>query len=302
MEELYVIQPEGFEKLGEEKNVYKLAKYFYSLRQAPKAWNIKLDNTLKERGFQQCMQEKAIYKAVTNEEFIIVAVYVNDLFVTGISLDCINEFKRILASQFEMLDLGESTYYLGIKVLQRKDCVEIKQERYARKILKEAGMEDCNATSYPMEKDLNDSSHNVDIDDGRSTTEHVFYLGTSPITWYSQKQTTAALSSCEAEIIAATAAAPINEGLDAHKVQGDEIVTWYARVTIFDSEIQEVIFRELSEFHCGLKPVTRFRGEARREAQGVEVSLKTNIGINSVGSKKALGMKKLITKAGRNTL
>ncbi|GKG42240.1 hypothetical protein Tco_0476538, partial [Tanacetum coccineum] len=27
-----------------------------------------------------------------------------------------------------------------------------------------------------------DSSHNVDIDDGRSTTGHVFYLGTSPVT------------------------------------------------------------------------------------------------------------------------
>ncbi|GKB86163.1 uncharacterized mitochondrial protein-like protein [Tanacetum coccineum] len=50
-----------------------------------------------------------------------------------------------------------------------------------------------------------DSSHNVDIDDGRSTTGHVFYLGTSPITWCSQKQTTMALSSCEAEFMAATA-------------------------------------------------------------------------------------------------
>ncbi|GKA42381.1 uncharacterized mitochondrial protein-like protein, partial [Tanacetum coccineum] len=91
------------------------------------------------------------------------------------------------------------------------------------KILKEAGMEDCNATSYPMEKDLKlskakdepklpniekcDSSHNVDIDDGRSSNGHVFYLGTSPITWCSQKQTTVALSSCEAEFMAATAAA-----------------------------------------------------------------------------------------------
>nr|GEU86844.1 reverse transcriptase domain-containing protein [Tanacetum cinerariifolium] len=38
--------------------------------------------------------------------------------------------------------------------IKGKDCVEIKQERYARKILKEVGMEDCNATLYPMEKDL----------------------------------------------------------------------------------------------------------------------------------------------------
>ncbi|CAA7059092.1 unnamed protein product [Microthlaspi erraticum] len=35
-----------------------------------------------------------------------------------------------------------------------------------------------------------DSSHNVDPDDGKSTTGHIFYLGESPITWCSQKQDT----------------------------------------------------------------------------------------------------------------
>ncbi|KFK27017.1 hypothetical protein AALP_AA8G323700 [Arabis alpina] len=49
-----------------------------------------------------------------------------------------------------------------------------------------------------------DSSHNIDVDDGRSTSGHVFYLGSSPITWTSQKQPTVALSSCEAEFMAAT--------------------------------------------------------------------------------------------------
>ncbi|GKA53543.1 uncharacterized mitochondrial protein-like protein [Tanacetum coccineum] len=40
------------------------------------------------------------------------------------------------------------------KKLDRKDCVEIKQERYAMKILKEAGMEDCNPALCPMEPGL----------------------------------------------------------------------------------------------------------------------------------------------------
>ncbi|GJX95601.1 uncharacterized mitochondrial protein-like protein [Tanacetum coccineum] len=114
----------------------------------------KLDSTLKKMGFLQCVHEKTVYRKVPNEEFIIITVNVDDLFVIGTSLDCINEFKRRMTSQFEMSDLGELTYYLGIEVSQGKDCMEIKQERYARKILKEAGMEDCNATLYPMEKDL----------------------------------------------------------------------------------------------------------------------------------------------------
>ncbi|GJU60179.1 zinc finger, CCHC-type containing protein [Tanacetum coccineum] len=50
---------------------------------------------------------------------------------------------------------------------------------------------------------ISDSRHNVDIDDVQSTIGQVFYLCTSTITWYSQKQTTLALSSCEAEFMAA---------------------------------------------------------------------------------------------------
>lgn len=52
-----------------------------------------------------------------------------------------------------------------------------------------------------------DSSHNIDINDGRSTLGHIFYCGSSPITWTSQKQPTVALSSCEAEFMAAMEAA-----------------------------------------------------------------------------------------------
>ncbi|XP_048622596.1 secreted RxLR effector protein 161-like [Brassica napus] len=52
-----------------------------------------------------------------------------------------------------------------------------------------------------------DSSHNIDLDDGRSTSGHAFYYGSSLITWTSQNQQTVALSSCEAEFMAATEAA-----------------------------------------------------------------------------------------------
>ena len=49
-----------------------------------------------------------------------------------------------------------------------------------------------------------DSSYNVDPDDGKSTTGHIFYFGGNQITWCSQKQEIVALSSCEAEFMAAT--------------------------------------------------------------------------------------------------
>ncbi|CAA7052677.1 unnamed protein product [Microthlaspi erraticum] len=63
------------------------------------------------------------------------------------------------------------------------------------------------ATKIPRLIGYSDSSHNVDPDDGKSTTGHIFYLGGSPISWGSLKQETVALSSCEAEFMAGTEAA-----------------------------------------------------------------------------------------------
>nr|GFA52529.1 hypothetical protein [Tanacetum cinerariifolium] len=114
----------------------------------------KLNSTLEEIGFLQCVHEKAVYRKVSNRDFIIIAVYRDDIFVTGTSLDLINKFKKKMSSESEMSDLGELTYYLGIEVSQGKDCVEIKQERYARKILKEVGMENCNPALCRVEPGL----------------------------------------------------------------------------------------------------------------------------------------------------
>jgi len=52
-EEVYVRQPPGFAVAGEEWKVYRLKKAPYGLWQAPRAWNAKLDITLKKMGFKQ---------------------------------------------------------------------------------------------------------------------------------------------------------------------------------------------------------------------------------------------------------
>ncbi|XP_021616523.1 secreted RxLR effector protein 161-like [Manihot esculenta] len=52
-----------------------------------------------------------------------------------------------------------------------------------------------------------DSDLAGDVDDRKSTIGVIYFLGQSPITWISQKQKVVALSSCEAEYIAATAGA-----------------------------------------------------------------------------------------------
>jgi hypothetical protein len=63
------------------------------------------------------------------------------------------------------------------------------------------GKENLELTGY------SDSDHAGDINDRKSTTGVIFFLGRSPVSWQSQKQRVVAISSCEAEYMAATTAA-----------------------------------------------------------------------------------------------
>lgn len=54
---------------------------------------------------------------------------------------------------------------------------------------------------------FSDSSYGVNTQEGKGTTGIIFYYGDSSISWSTKKQATVALSSCESEFIAATAAA-----------------------------------------------------------------------------------------------
>ena len=48
----------------------------------------------------------------------IVCLYVDDLIFTGNNLEMMSEFKREMATEFEMTDIEMMSYYLGIKVKQ----------------------------------------------------------------------------------------------------------------------------------------------------------------------------------------
>lgn len=144
-------QPEGFEVAGKESKVYKLKKVLYGLKQVPRTWNIKLNEILKEFKFQRCSKEPSVYKKEEKGGMLIVVVYVDDLLVTGTSLQPILQFKGEMATKFEMNDLGKLTYYLGIEVCQDRGGITLRQNRYACKILEEIGMDACNSSPIPMD-------------------------------------------------------------------------------------------------------------------------------------------------------
>ena len=50
-EEIYMDQPEGFIKPGQEYKVCKLVKSLYGLKQVPKQWHEKFDHVMLSNGF-----------------------------------------------------------------------------------------------------------------------------------------------------------------------------------------------------------------------------------------------------------
>jgi hypothetical protein len=76
----------------------------YGLKQTPRAWYSRIDNYLREMGFQRSDVDPNLY-FLTCEVPLILVLYVDDLFLTG-NEQLITDCKGNLATEFEMKDLG----------------------------------------------------------------------------------------------------------------------------------------------------------------------------------------------------
>ena len=133
-EEVYIEQPHGYVKKGEEDKVYRLKKALYGLKQAPRAWYTRIDSYFLNHGFHKCQHEHTLYVKVNNDGDIIIAcLYVDDLIFTASNSKLLSDFKEAMVKEFEMTDLGLMSYFLGIEVQQTDEGIFISQ-RYFEEI------------------------------------------------------------------------------------------------------------------------------------------------------------------------
>jgi hypothetical protein len=98
--EVYVHQPLGFAIPGKEGKVLRLRKALYGLRHAPRAWNAKLDSTLKRMGFMPSPHEATIYRLGNGENALLVVVYIDDFVITGAKDVEVVAFKEEMKATF----------------------------------------------------------------------------------------------------------------------------------------------------------------------------------------------------------
>ena len=148
-EEVYIEQLEGFEAHEKKSHVCRLKKALYGLKQAPKAWYGRINDYLQKMGFFKSDADPNLYYLVVENEPLMLVLYVDDLFLTG-SSRLIGDCKKNLVVEFDLKDLGQMHYFLGLEVWQQKGEIFLGQGRYATEILKRFRMEDCRPMATPM--------------------------------------------------------------------------------------------------------------------------------------------------------
>ena len=97
----------------------KLKKSLYGLKQSARSWNQTLDNFLVTNGYRKSPADECIYvKTVTKDDgfisVVILAVYVEDIIPVSNDVTMLKAEKESLFKGFEMVDLGEIHFILGM--------------------------------------------------------------------------------------------------------------------------------------------------------------------------------------------
>ena len=117
-EEVYMDQPQGFAIKEKERMVCELKKSIYGLKQASRQWYLKFNDTITSFRFKENIVDQCIYLKVNESKFIILILYIDDILLATNDLGLLHETKKFLSENFEMKDMGEASYVIGIEIFR----------------------------------------------------------------------------------------------------------------------------------------------------------------------------------------
>ena len=148
-EEIYMEQPPGYAKPGQEDLVCKLKKSLYGLKQSPRCWNQKFTKHMNSLGFNESDADPCVFVRVNKQKKIeIVAVYVDDLILITETNEEMQQIKESLSRVFRMKDLGEM-HYCHVRI--DKNSISLCQNQYLEYLLDKYGLSEANTVSTPMD-------------------------------------------------------------------------------------------------------------------------------------------------------
>ena len=131
--------PFGYHLTNKDNQVCKLKKALYGLKQSPRAWFGRFTKAMLALNYHQARGDHALF--IKHREDIkgstLLLVYVDDILITGGDVAEIRRLTEALSSQFEMKQLGQLKYFLGIEVAYSKDGISLSQHKYTLDLLQE---------------------------------------------------------------------------------------------------------------------------------------------------------------------
>jgi hypothetical protein len=102
-------------------------------------------------------------KKIENDLFVL-QIYIDDIIFGSTNQEFYEEFRKMMANEFEMSMIGELSYLFGQQIKQLKNRTFVSQGKYIKDIRKNFGMEDAKGISSPTgtNKSLDsDTSDNI---------------------------------------------------------------------------------------------------------------------------------------------
>jgi hypothetical protein len=113
-------------------------------------------------GYTQCSGDHMVFYKHRGTFITIMAVYVDDIVITGDDVEEIKCLKENLGRAFEVKDLGPLRYFLGIEIAWSPKGIVLSQRKYVLDLLVETGMLGCRLCSTPIDKNHQISAQSID--------------------------------------------------------------------------------------------------------------------------------------------
>jgi hypothetical protein len=139
-----------------EKKVCKLKKSLYGLKQAGRQWYRKLSKAFDNMKFKKSHVNHAVFYKQDSKGSTIICVSTDDLTIAASSSRRMDETKLLLRSHFEMTDLGELEWMLGIRLTRDRErrTGTLSQTAYIDHILDRFHLSDAKPTTIPLSSGL----------------------------------------------------------------------------------------------------------------------------------------------------
>nr|CCA20945.1 PREDICTED: similar to pol polyprotein putative [Albugo laibachii Nc14] len=124
--------------------VLLLGRILYGLKHAGRLWHQLLCDTLLKIDFVQCIHDPCAFYKADEHGMTIVGVYVDDLLITGTTVERIDQFFTDM-KVLELKDLGIVEKFLGMRIVWTKEggyCID--QEQAIEEVLEKHGLAEAN--------------------------------------------------------------------------------------------------------------------------------------------------------------